>query len=1406
MKLGVFLVLVLALSLTILGQTNRGGISGTVTDSNGAIVPGAKVTVTNIGTNQATTVTASNSGNFTVSSLEPVEYSVLAEASNFKKSIVEKIKVDTATLMTVNIVLEVGNFAETVNISADAALINTETGTTTQTISEIQLRELPLNNRSVLDLAVTAPNVSGDAGSEDAEVTSGQPVPGYNLSLNGGRPGGTSILADGVNNTGVGIGRAIVSFTPETVQEFTVQTSAYSAEYGNTSGGVVNATTKSGTNEFRGTALWYHRNPETNAQPYRIGTTPRTPNNLRYNQVSVTVGGPVFFPNIGDDGPKIYDGRNRTFFFFAYEPRWRNDFVNVTTLLPTAAERAGDFRGLVRTSSGWLPAAVAAQFNQASIGPSNIYQQFTLGPGGTLVPIVLQTGFQYCQFGDTRATLNPAGQPQCSTTTNATPNPALNVLPATFIDPTAPKVLAFMPAGGDYFLDGNVVRNYIVDREVIQNETRYTLRLDHQLTQSNKMNFRYSTTPSVGVRGFASAVNGSTGVFSNAKQYLVTDDHIFSPTLINTLKLNYTRGVFSEDFSPEFSINGGRNLATELGLPSLTNGGIPLFQISGDGGYNAFTDVGSSGSTNNYNVEERYNINDIVYWNQGNMAWKFGVDLSLSKLNVVPFFAASGGRWQFRTINTNINRSTTSAPNGGNTLASLLLGVPNVVDVRPLLLDYNYYWKAGAAFVQNDWKVRPNLTLNLGLRYSLQLPRGERNNQQGVFRLDLAETRTLTERQRLDTATGLGLLPANSPLGTAIPAPYNSLIPTTVKIPVFALAGRGGRSKYLIPTDYMNIEPRFGFAWSPKFWKFAEDRSAVIRGGYGISHAPITGNNRLPNPDFGGFVTPGTLANGSGGTANPTQPIRLSGNAPLVVPSSFQQALTNTFGLNSDGLITLNSLGVPGFAYPGDDSGAIPYTQNWNVSLSFQLMKNMAVEVAYIGNKGTHLFMPFINQNPRDTNFVELLEGNNIAAETTFNDPLGRRNAIGQVITIQRNSITSPYFGFNTLNRFFDSSANSIRHAGYVEVRRRFADGLSFTANYTFGKSIDDASDASPDVRVLTTGSTLGQVFYGAPRSGDRSISSFDIKHTFSSTFVWELPFGQKKLFFGDAPGYVDAFIGGWSMSGVFRLVGGQPFTPFITDTNRLGGTNRSVRLDIVKGVPLKNPLWSSSCTIGSGCEPYINPAAFMRPVKGSLGNSSRTLDVRAPTQQLFDLSVQKTFNMPFIGGEGKRRINFRVDLLNVLNKPTFRYNNTGNTPFGYGTFPTEFSGFECISNPGAPLTTCPTAATQQRSSVISTADYDLWASANGQPSSATTAGQTVLGQIRSNINAVRLPTNALPLNFFSLGVPEGFATRNATSFDIRTVEGFRLYRLRQTYDPNFGTLFAVNNPRYIQFGIRLFF
>jgi len=222
------------------------------------------------------------------------------------------------------------------------------------------------------------------------------------------------------------------------------------------------------------------------------------------------------------------------------------------------------------------------------------------------------------------------------------------------------------------------------------------------------------------------------------------------------------------------------------------------------------------------------------------------------------------------------------------------------------------------------------------------------------------------------------------------------------------------------------------------------------------------------------------------------------------------------------------------------------------------------------------------------------------------------------------------------------------------------------------------------------------------------------VKNNFTSTAIWDIPLGRGRMFLSDAPKVVNGLLGRWTVSGVFRMPGGTPFLPFITDPNKLGGTlfNRVVRPDIVPGVPLRNPLWRRDCPVGSsappsGCEPFINPAAFMRPVKGQLGNAPRSLDIRSPRQEFFDFSLSKDFGWPFAGKEG-RRINFRVDLINAFNHPNFRFNNTGNTPFGLGTFPTEITN-EAVNGVNQPITA---------------AEYNTWATFNNQPLSTTGAAR----------------------------------------------------------------------------------
>jgi hypothetical protein len=245
-------------------------------------------------------------------------------------------------------------------------------------------------------------------------------------------------------------------------------------------------------------------------------------------------------------------------------------------------------------------------------------------------------------------------------------------------------------------------------------------------------------------------------------------------------------------------------------------------------------------------------------------------------------------------------------------------------------------------------------------------------------------------------------------------------------------------------------------------------------------------------------------------------------------------------------------------------------------------------------------------------------------------------------------------------------------------------------------------------------------------------------------------------------------------------LKGSTPIVPSLTDSNRLSNAdqNRTVRPNVVPGVPIINPLWTRNCPVGTLCEPYINPAAFTRPEKGELGNASRTMDVRGPMMRFFDLSLQKNFPL----GEGKRRVQFRVDFLNVLNSPIFRWNNA----FDLGTLPDE--------------------------TPMATADYDAWVAADASRANlarTTAAGAAMFTQVQNHIISKRLATGALPLDYYAnVKLPQGFATTDANKFDITTLEGFKVYRFRRAYNtnPGFGLLRELQSPRYLQFGLRIFF
>ncbi len=1329
----VFVALASAIALS--AQTNRGSISGTVTDQTQAVIPGATLTVTNAGTNEVRKLATSESGAYTVANLEPVTYRLEVESKGFRKQVVEDVKVDTAANTTVNVTLQAGSVDTSVTVSADATTIDTRSGTSSSTVTERQIQDAPLLNRSVLDLALTLPNVGGDAGSENPVIVTVTPCPGCNLTVGGGRPMSTLMMADGTNNTGISLARTLVSFTPETVQEFTVQTSAFSAEYGSTGGGVINATTKSGTNRFNGTVLWYNRNPKFAAAPFTLAAANRPVPTLKYNQFSLAAGGPVFVP-------KIYNGKNRTFWFAAVEPFYRRDHLDQYGVLPTDGMRNGDFSGLVNTASGWLPQSAVDQFrgiapaSALTANDSLIYDQYNLVNGNQFTLKTIPTG-----------------------STTFAPFPG-NIIPKSMLDQTALKTLPYIASAKSYFLNSNnTVSNIFAPRILKQNETRYTVRIDHAISESNRIYGRYSLTPIVKIQGTPVSETNNGALYSWGQQAMLADTHTFSPRLTNDIRINYTRGRFSNTVDPRWDVASGANLNTELGLPSITKGGLPSFNglfpgTSLGGGGSTATGFGGAGSTNVEDREERYAFTDIVYKSRGNMSLKFGVDMNHALQNVIPLFGAFGGIYAFAATQT--NSTGTSTGTGGSPWASFLLGVVNgSVTMRNVQVPYYYRWNSGAAFIQNDWKVRPDLSINVGLRYNLSFPRTEKYNNQGVFRPDLAQQATL--------ATPLTL--ANG-----------QVLSSALNVP-FAFSGLGGNSRYLTPPQYTDFEPRFSFAWQPRF---LAKRHMVVRGGYGMSHAPINGFTLLPNPDFS--ATSNFTSTVPSTTANPQNVMRLGENPPVITPVSPQQQVFGLAGPPANGLSFVNGLyyqqSFGGYAV--SQNYHTPYVNNWNFTLSWQANGTTTVEAVYTGNMGIHLFMGAENLNPKNPGVISAELANNLSTTNTIPDPLGRKNPItGATLAVQNGTLGSPFLGFSTLNLWYDASGNSIRHAGYVNVIHRVGRGLTFTANYTYAKSIDTASSAGGDKNILTPvgGQVGGQVAFGGTRQNDRSVSTYDQRHVLHGTAIYDLPIGRGRRLLTNAWKPLDYAAGGWTVSTLVRLNSGFPYMPYLSDTNLLGDTTHTIRPDLLPGAQLTNPLWNRSCPVGTGCEPFVNPAAFMRPAVGALGTAPRTLDgVRGPWQQFFDLSLQKNFRL----GEGKRRLQFRMDALNALNHPVFQ------------VYPNNAGGADFM---GAPST-----------ATLSTASYNNWATANSQPLSTTTAGTALYNQILAMVNAQKNSIGVLPANFYTIPLPTGFYGKQPSSYDITTLQGYKLYQLRTAYATNFGTIYNSNTPRHVQFGVKLYF
>lgn len=656
-----FSLLGVLLSAAALAQEFRASIQGRITDATGAAVPGALVQATNVATNVSASTTTNETGDYTLLYLAPGQYEVSAEAKGFKKLLRQGVEARVGDKLTLNLVLEVGQVQETVNVSADAPLLETASASAGQVIDGRRISELPLSDGNPFVLSRLA---AGIAYTGDLKFSRPFDNAGTSSVVADGAPGGNEFTLDGSPN--MASGRRVAFVPPaDAVEEFKVQTASFDAQQGHTAGADINVKLRSGTNDLHGTLYEFVRNDVLSANDFFLNRVGKPRDALRYNRYGGSVGGPVWIP-------KIYNGRSRTFFFFAYEGL-KDVFPEPQQFtVPTLAERNGDLSAL-------LPSI-------------QIYDPLTAR-----------------RRGDGRIERSPFSN---------------NLIPPERISPIARAYLQFYPPPNQPG-DAQGRNNFISPNPRRDDFHSETVRIDHTLTSKQNFFFRYTHNHRRELRGnWTGVVNGirPTGNFLFRINYGGTYDHVYtmSPTTILNFRIGFSR--FEE---PNKRPHEGAFNPASLGFSGQTAalfGGVsylPRFEI---GGFSLLGDSIGGGTTHNI-----YSFQPTLTKIHGGHSLRIGYDFRAYRENGFGLGHAAG-RYDFGTDFTRGPLDNSPSAPIGQQLTAFLLGQPTggFIDRNTARSNQTLY---DAVFFQDDWKVTSNLTLNLGLRYEYEGATTERYNR-----------------------------------------------------------------------------------------------------------------------------------------------------------------------------------------------------------------------------------------------------------------------------------------------------------------------------------------------------------------------------------------------------------------------------------------------------------------------------------------------------------------------------------------------------------------------------------------------------------------------------------------------------------------------------------------------------
>lgn len=1183
-------------------QVTSASITGKVTDPSGAVIPGARVVARDIAKGFTYSTKSNKSGLYTINSLPPSTYDLSITDRGFKTTTRSDITLVVNQHAMINVRMSLGATTQSVTVTGAAPLLDAQDAMTGQTVDRTLINNLPLVGRSVFDLAYLSPGVNPAAGKTFSSQSRAN-----NFTSDGGRGSTAEILLDGVPVTGpnqnTGVEQPIYTPSVDAVQEFKVEQNNFSADKGFSGNTVVNVIMRSGTNHFHGEVYEFLRNKALNANNWFNNRAGLPIPNSRDNDFGFTFGGPI--------------QKNKTFFFGDYEGRRDASAATYAYGIPSLAERQGDFgelcahyggtfdtQGKCSTAKGQLWDPYSAVYNaktrkidHTAIIPFNNLTTY-ISPGS---PLLAGTPYQ------------PAA------------------VPGNLIDPVAAKMMTYYPTpnvdvGTSAY---NPYNNWAGAGTNTSATNQFDVKVDRQINDMTHFDARYSmhfnnSTPS-NPWGNPLFPSGSPSL-GKVVSTVVHLTHDFSPTFLLSASYGFTRlrsnnlGIPST--FPSF------NAISDLGLPPVlgTSGLNVAPEIAVTNYHGGGTD---SIGTHQFGIlRQGLNIHDLLASAnkmRGHQDLQFGGEMRVTQDNFVQY-GEPAGKFKFSYTGTSSNALTSG---GGDAMASFLTGFADggsLYDIRPAIatqsIDYALYF-------QDNWHATNRLTLNLGLRYELPLPRTERYNRQEW--LNPTATSPLSGNVTLSSTAAAVFANAG------LPVPDLSTIPGGME---FA----NSNQRYPINANYMGgWQPRFGFA-------YRLGHSTVVRGGYGVFD---TVTNFTASGTGGGSIhgflqdTP-LLTTYQGNGYTPFGRLTNPWPSGVILPPGNSLGLSTDLGIGTQGMIR--------------DWNQIPYMQTWNLGLQHQF-GSVLVDAEYVGTKGTHLYSGGATGRNYFGSWIQSATPTQITALNTkvANPFYGFITTSGCGIcgpTVTASQLSKPYPQFSGFSSQPPPWANSIYNAFQLRLEKRFSHGLELLGNYTWSKSIDDASVAGSNVKFL--GGTTPTAQDPNDLELERSLSEYDVPQVVSFSYVWQLPFGQGKRWGSNWGSIINGFLGGWQTQGFWRFDSGMPL-----DIGLTGGTSLPTygpqRPDLTAALTKNNGSEASMVN-----QYFANPQVAVTPLPFTLGTAPRTIgSVRRPGTKDADLSLFKSFPLRKLGEAGK--LQFRVETFNAFNRVQFGAPNTtvGGKTFG---------------------------------------------------------------------------------------------------------------------------------------------